>query len=109
VKRYRLFSTDFDSIPMLLADPKPEDPELGMQWEVNRAQALGGLAERFGSSSIDAKVQNYIDFGRLPLSVVAYHNLFIREIQAAFVIGGYYPALTKDPVMPRHRVLLPRA
>jgi hypothetical protein len=50
--------------------------------------------EEFGVVYAEAKIQNFIDLGDAPFSILAFHNRFLRQIRNAFVIGSYYPALT---------------
>jgi hypothetical protein len=40
------------------------------------------------------KVQNFTDLGPAPLSLIAFHNRFFRQIRHSFTFGAFYPALT---------------
>ena len=60
----------------------------------DQAQICGALLHDFGLDHGDVKIKNFRDLGSLPISIVAYHNKFLRQVRRAFVIGSYYPALT---------------
>lgn len=53
-----------------------------------------GLFAQYGAVAADQKLTNFTDWGHIPMSVIAYHNSVFRQARDAFVIGGYYPALT---------------
>jgi hypothetical protein len=52
------------------------------------------LINEFGEGNAAAKVQNVIELGDSPFSILAFHNKFLRQVRRAFVIGSYYAALT---------------
>jgi hypothetical protein len=52
-----------------------------------------GLVEQYGAYAAEAKLQNFLDIGPKPLSIVAFHNVFTSQIRDAFVVGAYYPSL----------------
>jgi hypothetical protein len=56
--------------------------------------AVAAHLNDFGWVDPYTKIQNAIDIGALPLSIVAFHNQFIVQLRDAFVRGDYYPALT---------------
>ncbi|HXQ05400.1 MAG TPA: hypothetical protein VN831_11680 [Bradyrhizobium sp.] len=93
-RRHLSYTLDFDTRVHTLEDP-------GMGWdEAARAMHLKNqeltrqrLGAEFGTDALDAKVQNFIDIGSKPFSVLAYHNRLFDEVRRAFVIGAYYPAL----------------
>ena len=96
MKRYRIYFQDFDSRANLL-NWKIEDfwdENLKKLHRESKKAVREGLIEQFGAASHEIKERNFIDFGAVPMSVLAYHNRFFRQIQNAFVVGGYYPALT---------------
>ncbi|GGO80967.1 hypothetical protein GCM10011348_18880 [Marinobacterium nitratireducens] len=95
MKRYRIFSFDFDSRASSL-EPIQE------QWEdkvkelhaQNRENTIKGLAAQFGEQNLDIKVNNFVDLKFKPFSVAAFHNKFLEQIRNSYVVGSYYPALT---------------
>lgn len=52
------------------------------------------MVSEFGAMNAQEKVQNFLDLGNAPYSVIAFHNAFLPQIRNAFVVGAYYPALT---------------
>lgn len=60
----------------------------------NRERAIAGLKFEYGELRFDEKLQNFIDLGAKPFSVLAFHNRFYAQARAAFVQCQYYPALT---------------
>lgn len=95
MKRYRIFSFDFDSRAHSL-EPIQE------QWEKkvkelhiqNREKTIKGLSQQYGEWSLELKVKNFQDLKFKPFSVAAFHNKFLEQIRNSYVIGSYYPALT---------------
>lgn len=61
---------------------------------VSRAQLISGLQEQYGVRDTDRMVADFIAAGPLVSSVIAHHNVFLRQVRDAFVAGNYYPALT---------------
>lgn len=96
MKRYRVINVDFDSRATLLA------MEIRDEWEekvkeshrVSKQQLLNGIRDQYGVLGFDAKVQNFIEIGSKPWSILAFHNRFAGQVRTAFVTGAYYPALT---------------
>jgi hypothetical protein len=96
MKRYRVLSYDLDSRPAILS------LEIKEEWEEavkeghrrNKEQIARAFAQEFGEHGIQRKVQEFIDLGAKPFSILAFHNKFLEQIRNAFVIGAYYPALT---------------
>lgn len=70
---------------------EPEVQEVNRQ---NQDRIRAGLAGEFGQIDIEAKINNFVALGPAPVSILAFHNKFLRQIRYAFVIGSYYPALT---------------
>jgi len=95
MKRYRIFTFDFDSRAHTL-QPANDDWEdaIKAHHEANRQQAIGNFARQFGEQRLPAKIENFIALQDKPWSIVAYHNAFLDQCRNAFVIGSYYPALT---------------
>lgn len=95
MKRYRIFSFDFDSRVHSL-DPIDEGLEESVKAQrmASREKIIEGLRMQYGESYLEQKVQNFIDIGIKPFSVIAFHNDFYDQARSAFVSGHYYPALT---------------
>lgn len=98
MRRYRLLSFQFDSVPLLLRDPEPADPAGAEQWKQNRSEILTDFSERFGDREAEAKLKNYVDFGPLPFSVLAYHNQFLHELHRELVL--YLPKHPSTDLLP---------
>lgn len=96
MKRYRVLGVDFDFNPSLLTLEIKDhwEPEIKKLHHQNKAQIRQELLSQFGADDIESKIQNYIDLGSKPISVLAFHNTFLEQIRRSFVIGSYYPALT---------------
>lgn len=97
MKRYRILPFfDFDlrvhSLTESINDTWPE--VIKEQQRQNRASVIEGLKYQFGVEDHEQKVQNFIEIGPKPMSVVAFHNLFFSQVRSSFVFGSYYPALT---------------
>lgn len=60
----------------------------------NRESTIAGLKAEYGENQIEQKIQNFIDLGPKPISIIAFHNAFFSQVRDAFVVGSYYPALT---------------
>lgn len=96
MKRYRVHSIDFDTTSNVL------ETDIKKEWEYkvkvlhhkNRLNILNQLSSEFGEVGLETKITNFIDFGEIPFSVIAYHNKFLKQIRVAFVLSAYYPALT---------------
>lgn len=96
VRRFRIFSFDFDSRPRDLLEAPGEtwSDEAREQWRHRREQLIASLAAEFGSHNIDRKVEDFAAFGTKPFSIVAHHNAMFEHVRSAFVSGAYYAALT---------------
>lgn len=96
MKRYRVLSYNFDTRARILAMEIKSTwkPQIKEQWETNKKQIREGLIHYYGIENCDGKIQNFIDLGAEPFSVIAFHNVFFRQARDAYVIGSYYPALT---------------
>ena len=95
MKRYRVFSFDYDSRATALRPVNDNwDEDVKKQHEKNRKAILEHLIGQFGEFHSEQKSQNFIDLGLKPFSILAYHNRFLEQSRNAFVIGAYYPALT---------------
>jgi|HubBroStandDraft_6_1064221.scaffolds.fasta_scaffold144919_2 hypothetical protein len=96
MKRHRVLVMGYDMRPNLLShEIKPEwAPAVRDAHLKSRGQILAGLRLQFGEANFERKLQNFQDLGVDPISIFAFHNIFLREIRQAFVMGSYYPALT---------------
>ena len=96
MKRYRVFGLDFDSRPLMLTREIQETWEENVKslHRENKEKLTQELLDEFGSRAAEWKMKNFADLGPLPMSILAFHNKFIHQIRTAFVMGGYYPALT---------------
>jgi hypothetical protein len=96
LKRYRVLRLGFDSRPWMLGEKVQEswDPKVQEQCRRNQQRIREALLEEYGPFQAEIKARNFVDFGRIPFSVFAFHNRFVEQIRRSFVVGGYYPALT---------------
>lgn len=96
MKRYRTLAVDFDTRANILNfEIKPEwEESVKQQHAQNKVSVMDGLVAEFGVHNKELKIQNFIEIGPAPFSILAFHNRFMRQIRYSFVIGGYYPALT---------------
>lgn len=59
----------------------------------NKARARQGIVYQYGQAAAETKLQNFMDLGSKPFSVLAFHNRFAEQVRHSFVVGSYYPAL----------------
>lgn len=95
VRRYRMINGTFDTRSHLVTDEISSDwePRIRAQHWANRLRALDWLKYEFGEDNLGEKVAEFGVLGPEPFSVLAYHNLFFRQVRRSFVIGSHYPAL----------------
>lgn len=95
MKRYRVFGFDYDTRAISLEPVQEQwDEQVKTLHEENRKKTIEGLIHQFGDWSSEAKIQNFIDLGTKPFSIMAYHNGFLEQVRNSFVVGSYYPSLT---------------
>lgn len=95
MKRYRIFSFDFDSRAHSLEPVQDQWDEKVKELHIqNREKTIKGLTSQFGEWNIESKINNFKELNYKPFSVAAFHNKFLEQIRNSYVIGGYYPALT---------------
>lgn len=95
MKRYRIFSFDFDSRASLLEPIQDHWEEKVKELHLQNQQNIkDGLFNQFGTYNREQKLQNFIDLGQKPFSITAFHNKFLEQVRNSYVIGCYYPALT---------------
>ena len=96
MKRYRVFNFDFDTRANILntkiEESWPEDSK--KLWLENQKSTEESLISEYGTLHKEIKIKNFKELGPAPLSIIAFHNKFFRQIRHSFVIGSYYPALT---------------
>lgn len=95
MKRYRVVAFDFDTRARSL-DPISDEWEeqVKVMHRQNRERTIAGLKYEHGELRFEEKLQNFIDLGTKPFSVLAFHNRFYAQARSAFVQCQYYPALT---------------
>ena len=96
MKRYRVLAVDFDTRATILSlkiDPA-WDANVRDTWRSAQETLRTALRAQFGEVDAEEKERNFCEMGAAPFSVIGYHNAFLRQARAAFVIGAYYPALT---------------
>jgi hypothetical protein len=96
MKRYRVLKLDFDTRATLLSMVIQDSWEnrVKAQWHETKRQIAEEIAAEFGPIGLQQKLQNLIDLEAAPMSIVAFHNRFLRQARSAFVACAYYPALT---------------
>ena len=96
MKRYRVLSYDFDTRANVLSIVISDNwyKKHIEQWRANQKRIKEELITQFGEQNADQKIKNFIELDYLPISVIAFHTKFMRQIRVAYVIGAYYPALT---------------
>lgn len=96
MKRYRVLSFDFDTRAAYLGMEIQDawDEQIKSQHHENKERTAQEILEEYGSRFAELKLQNFIELGPMPISILAFHNEFLHQVRTAFVIGAYYPALT---------------
>lgn len=64
------------------------------QWIQNQETIKEGLIAEYGSHNISKKISRFVELDSNPISLIAFHNNFLKQIISAYVMGSYYPALT---------------
>ncbi len=96
MKRYRILSFDLDRRALILTQYINEnwDDAVKRAQQASQMRIMAGLLEQYGTHAIEAKLQNFIEIGPKPISILAFHNRFFDQVRDAFVVGAHYPALT---------------
>lgn len=96
MKRYRILNMDFDTRASVLSQEIDDTWEESVKqlWRENRQRLQQELQAEFGPHNFSDKLQNFLDLGAAPFSVLAFHNQFLRQARNSFIVGSYYPALT---------------
>ncbi|MFD1736267.1 hypothetical protein ACFSCX_06770 [Bacillus salitolerans] len=63
-------------------------------WKQTKRTIVDGLVATYGVVNIGEKVDNFIELGIQPLSIIAYHNVYFQQVKDSYIMGSYYPALT---------------
>jgi len=73
----------FDSRAWILGEEIKDtwDQKVKAQWHENRQHLTESLGAEFGSIAFESKLKNFIDFGRIPFSVLSFHNRFVKQIR----------------------------
>ena len=96
MKRYHIQRFDFDSRASILSHEINEawDELAKNRTQEVRSNIIKDLQFQYGEENFNTKLNNFIELGIKPFSVVSYHNELFEQSRNAFVIGCYYPALT---------------
>ncbi|RHW22782.1 hypothetical protein D0Z08_31230 [Nocardioides immobilis] len=94
-RRFTPVNYSFDTRAHILDTVVEDDwePAIREQWLGNIASVREHLIHQFGAEDHEQKIQNFTDLGTEPWSLVALHNVYLRQIRYAFVGMNYYPAL----------------
>ncbi len=94
-RRFLPDAVSFDTRARLLTTVIDDDwePDIKAQWAGNQANVREWLVHEFGAADYEQKIQNFVDLGTAPWSIVALHNVYLKQIRGAFVSMQYYPAL----------------
>jgi hypothetical protein len=95
MRRYRMINGTFDTRSHFVVGdiPLEWEPNIRAQHWTNRRSVMEGLKYEFGEENLGEKVAEFGALGPEPFSVVAYHNLFFRQVRRSFVFGSHYPAV----------------
>ena len=90
-----VFQESFDMRPNILnIEVKPDWPEdTKRDWQRNQESIITDLLSQYGKQNKNIKLQNFLDIGPEPMSIISYHNQFFRECKSSFIMCNYYPAL----------------
>ena len=95
MKRYRVLAYDFDTRAVMLNTEIKDDWEENNRqlWLQNKKSIRDGLVFEFGAKDHERKIDDFSALGANPMSLISFHNVFMRQCRNAFVHGNYYPAL----------------
>lgn len=96
MKRYRVLAYDFDARATNLKMEIREEWEEHIKelWKSNQESIKENLIAEYGAIRAFKKINNFIELDANPISVIAFHNDFLRQIRSAYVIESYFAALT---------------
>lgn len=96
MKRYRLFNFDLDSRASVLGlKIREEWGENVKNLHIENKKKVEELFRKeFGELNWEEKSRNIQDLGSSPISIIAFHNKFFKQVRDSFVIGSYFPSLT---------------
>lgn len=87
------FAFDTRALTLAAAIDDNWDESIKEQERRNQASIRESILHEYGVEDYAQKIQNFVDLGRAPWSVVALHNVYLAQSRAAFVGLNYYPAL----------------
>ena len=95
MRRYRIQTHDFDTRADILNLTIVEswDDHIKELWSRNKDKIKRGLLYQYGFENAETKLNNFLDLGQKPFSVLAFHNRFAEQVRHSFVTESYYPAL----------------
>jgi hypothetical protein len=96
MKYYQIVNFDLDTRASGLQQKINDNWEKSVKenWEKNQQAMKNSYVYEFGALNNEVKLQNVLDLGSAPFSILAFHNDFLKQIRDSFIIGAYYPALT---------------
>jgi hypothetical protein len=97
MKRYRVLPFfDFDTRATVLSQEIKDEwePNIKRHWLENKKNIKEDLIAELGALKAFAKIDNFVNLGPAPFSIIAFHNKFLQQARGAFIIGSFYPALT---------------
>lgn len=95
MKRFKVINSEFDGRASVLKMDITDDWDdtIKSMWENNKKIIIDGLLRQFGSNNFDVKLENFKSLDSYQPSLIAFHNVFFREIVNAYTFCSYYPAL----------------
>lgn len=95
MKRYLVYSFDYDTRSILLEPPQSVwDDQIKNLHHQNAQIVSVELAAEYGLIDANRKRKDFLEFGRRPFCMIGLYSSIIREIQGTFVSGNYYASLT---------------
>lgn len=94
-KRYTPIAHSFDTRANALGTEIQADwePRIQDQWRAAHAGIRESIVHQYGAADFEEKIQSFADLGAAPWSVHGLHDLHLKQVRDAFVLGAYYPAL----------------
>lgn len=96
MRRYRPLIHQFDLRALYLQQEVQDDwePQAKEAWHGNQRQIRESLVHQYGAHNYEKKISRFASRGRIPLSIIAFHNQAFPQIRDSYVMEAYYPALT---------------
>lgn len=94
-KRYTPIAHSFDTRASMLVTEIQDhwEPQVQEQWRETHKGVRESIVHEYGVADFEEKIQNFVDLGAAPWSVLGLHNLHLKQVRDAFVSKSYYPAL----------------